>query len=77
MLGHRNLWNKGVLHRNISINNIALGQDGARPGNTGVLIGLYHSAVIWESSKKLELADYRIVSRIIQIASFTFTDLLQ
>ncbi|PPQ94988.1 hypothetical protein CVT25_003740 [Psilocybe cyanescens] len=36
--GHRNLWMSGILHRDVSIDNVLLGQDGSKEGNRGVLI---------------------------------------
>ncbi|KAJ2914096.1 hypothetical protein MD484_g6317, partial [Candolleomyces efflorescens] len=40
MEGHRQLLNKGVLHRDISIQNILKGRPGARPGHRAILIDL-------------------------------------
>ncbi|KAF9053343.1 hypothetical protein BJ165DRAFT_1608021 [Panaeolus papilionaceus] len=38
--GHQQLWQLGILHRDISTNNILLGKDNASVGNRGVLIDL-------------------------------------
>ncbi|PPR01897.1 hypothetical protein CVT24_001244 [Panaeolus cyanescens] len=38
--GHRNMWEVGVLHRDISINNILFGKDGNRVPSHGVVIDL-------------------------------------
>ncbi|KAJ2914981.1 hypothetical protein MD484_g5413, partial [Candolleomyces efflorescens] len=38
--GHRNLFKKGILHRDVSIHNILLGIPGAKPGERGILIDL-------------------------------------
>ncbi|KAJ3514129.1 hypothetical protein NLJ89_g2549 [Agrocybe chaxingu] len=38
--GHQNMWNKNILHRDISINNILIGEDGADDGDRGVVIDL-------------------------------------
>ncbi|KAF5323747.1 hypothetical protein D9619_012876 [Psilocybe cf. subviscida] len=38
--GHRALWIKNILHRDVSIHNILIGKEDARAGNRGVLIDL-------------------------------------
>ncbi|KAF9051308.1 hypothetical protein BJ165DRAFT_876767 [Panaeolus papilionaceus] len=38
--GHQNLWNKGILHQNIGINNILRGLEGAPVGSRGIVIDL-------------------------------------
>ncbi|CAA7262942.1 unnamed protein product [Cyclocybe aegerita] len=38
--GHQNMWNKNILHRDISTNNILIGEDDAEDGNRGVVIDL-------------------------------------
>ncbi|CAA7263552.1 unnamed protein product [Cyclocybe aegerita] len=38
--GHRNLWDAGILHRDVSINNILLGNPNAPPGQRGIIIDL-------------------------------------
>ena len=59
-LGHQNLWKKGILHRDISINNILLGNQGAKPGNRGLVIDL--DMGIWiNRTTSLAGADFRTV----------------
>lgn len=56
--GHQNLWRKNILHRDISINNILLGNEGAEPGNRGLLIDL--DMGIWiDRTSSLAGADFR------------------
>ena len=58
--GHQNLWKKGILHRDISINNILLGNRGAKPGNRGLVIDL--DMGIWiNRTTSLAGADFRTV----------------
>ena len=58
--GHQNLWKKGILHRDISINNILLGNEGAKPGNRGLVIDL--DMGIWiNRTTSLAGADFRTV----------------
>ncbi|KAJ3507832.1 hypothetical protein NLJ89_g6081 [Agrocybe chaxingu] len=38
--GHRNLWDAGILHRDVSVNNILLGTPNAPPGQRGIIIDL-------------------------------------
>ncbi|CAA7262389.1 unnamed protein product [Cyclocybe aegerita] len=38
--GHRNLWDNGILHRDVSINNILIRDDNAEEGSRGTLIDL-------------------------------------
>jgi len=58
--GHQNLWKKGILHRDISINNILLGNEGAEPGNRGLVIDL--DMGIWiDRTTSLAGADFRTV----------------
>lgn len=40
LTGHKNIWQKGILHRDISLENILLGKPNAEVGNRGVLIDL-------------------------------------
>ncbi|KAJ3500029.1 hypothetical protein NLJ89_g9973 [Agrocybe chaxingu] len=56
--GHRNLWRAGALHRDISVNNILLGNQGAPQGWRGVLIDL-EFAVRLEPQDLLPEASYK------------------
>ena len=57
MSGHRNLYRKGILHRDISHNNVLLGKENAPVGDRGVLIDFDAAArvvpgaelIYWES----------------------------
>ncbi|KAJ3501282.1 hypothetical protein NLJ89_g9407 [Agrocybe chaxingu] len=40
VVGHRNLWDNGILHRDVSINNILISDDDAEEGSRGTLIDL-------------------------------------
>jgi len=59
--GHQNLWNKDILHRDVSINNILMGTSKARVGNRGLLIDL-DMAVLLSREGSLAGADFRTVS---------------
>jgi serine/threonine protein kinase len=51
LTGHRNSYDKGVLHRDISLGNILItGKED--PGNRGVLID-YDNAIRWKNHKPL------------------------
>ena len=60
-VGHRNLWDNGILHRDISVNNILVGQPNAKPGNRGVLIDL-DMAIRLDRTDTLATVDFRTVS---------------
>ncbi|EDR15368.1 uncharacterized protein LACBIDRAFT_321149 [Laccaria bicolor S238N-H82] len=63
--GHQNLWNRKILHRDISINNILLGNEGAEPGNCGLLIDL--DVGIWmDCITSLAGADFHTGTRAFQ-----------
>ncbi|KAF6760679.1 hypothetical protein DFP72DRAFT_1091861 [Ephemerocybe angulata] len=40
ILGHQNLFGKGILHRDVGMHNILLGAPGAKPGCRGIIIDL-------------------------------------
>ncbi|KDR85780.1 hypothetical protein GALMADRAFT_52865, partial [Galerina marginata CBS 339.88] len=48
--GHQNLWNAGILHRDVSINNILIGLPGSKPGYRGLLIDLDLS--VWTDPRR-------------------------
>ncbi|KAF8955208.1 hypothetical protein BDZ97DRAFT_1674590 [Flammula alnicola] len=63
--GHQNLWNKGILHRDVSINNILIGRPGSPVGYRGVIIDL--DMAIWINVKnRLVMADVRTGTRAFQ-----------
>ncbi|TFK63505.1 hypothetical protein BDN72DRAFT_803210 [Pluteus cervinus] len=49
VLGHWGLWKIGILHRDVSLNNVLLGWEFSRDGNCGVLIDLDHAIWIHEA----------------------------
>ncbi|KAF5341030.1 hypothetical protein D9611_005914 [Ephemerocybe angulata] len=51
LVGHRDLHGKGVLHRDVSSQNILLGPPNASPGHRGVLIDLDMACWTWASSE--------------------------
>ncbi|KAJ2913152.1 hypothetical protein MD484_g7263, partial [Candolleomyces efflorescens] len=61
-VGHFGLFRKGTIHRDVSLQNILLGNPGAEPGNRGVLIDFDISTL--RSSKKP--ADWRMGTRLYQ-----------
>ncbi|CAA7267328.1 unnamed protein product [Cyclocybe aegerita] len=50
--GHRNLWDRGILHRDISANNILLGDSDAPAGDRGIIID-FETAIRLESEQPL------------------------
>ncbi|KAJ2914988.1 hypothetical protein MD484_g5418, partial [Candolleomyces efflorescens] len=63
--GHRNLFKKGILHRDVSINNIVLGNSRAKPGERGILIDLDVATRCNEAGVHPDL-DWRIGAQIFQ-----------
>ncbi|PPR08231.1 hypothetical protein CVT24_001307 [Panaeolus cyanescens] len=57
--GHQNMWNAGVLHRDISYKNILLGPPGAKTGNRGVLIDM-NRAISIAPTEYLPKANFEI-----------------
>ncbi|KAH9482156.1 hypothetical protein JR316_0004251 [Psilocybe cubensis] len=49
--GHKRMWLKGVLHRDISLENILFGQEGAQVGNRGILIDLDSAIKVNDSQR--------------------------
>ena len=60
-VGHRNLWNAGILHRDVSINNVLIGKPNAEVGNRGVLIDM-DMAILLARMESLASVDFRTVS---------------
>ena len=76
-LGHRSLWiEKGILHRDISANNILLGQDLSDIGNRGVLIDFDMSIRInLKNGGGLNMPNFNLVSSITALKGvFSDTD---
>lgn len=60
--GHRNLWTqKYILHRDISTNNVLLGQPKSLPGSRGILIDL-DMAIRIDQKTSLKDLDFKTVS---------------
>ncbi|KAF8648132.1 hypothetical protein AX16_006382 [Volvariella volvacea WC 439] len=59
--GHFNLLKAGVLHRNISVDNILLGQEGCEEGNRGILVDL--GQAIW-TKDRAKGTSYRDLERM-------------
>ena len=59
-VGHRNLWEAGILHRDVSINNVLIGRSNAEAGNRGVLIDL-DMAIRLNRTESLAGVDFRTV----------------
>jgi serine/threonine protein kinase len=66
--GHQNLWTKGILHRDISVNNVLIGKPGAEVGNRGVVIDL-DMAIRLERTESLASVDFRTGTRAFQSIS--------
>ncbi|KAF8971790.1 hypothetical protein BDZ97DRAFT_1785143 [Flammula alnicola] len=63
--GHQNLWNEHILHRDVSINNILIGQPGSTAGYRGILIDL-DMAILIDRKDSLKEADFRTGTRAFQ-----------
>ncbi|KAF8971794.1 hypothetical protein BDZ97DRAFT_1785176, partial [Flammula alnicola] len=63
--GHQNLWNEHILHRDVSINNILIGQPGSTAGYRGILIDL-DMAILIDCKESLKEADFRTGTRAFQ-----------
>ncbi|TFK66136.1 hypothetical protein BDN72DRAFT_880467 [Pluteus cervinus] len=68
-----NLWERNVLHRDISINNVLFAKDGSLPGSRGVLIDL-DRAVRIDVKESLEAATPDVGTRAFQSTSVLFGD---
>ncbi|PPR02867.1 hypothetical protein CVT24_002292 [Panaeolus cyanescens] len=55
--GHRNMWKKGILHRDISINNILYGKEGNDNESRGVLIDM-DLVIFFDRMQSLSKADW-------------------
>ena len=62
--GYHNLCKAGILHRDISVNNILIGKPGAPSPNRGVIIDM-DMAIELERAHSLHEADFKTVSRIL------------
>lgn len=60
-IGHRILWEAGILHRDVSINNVLIGKPNAEAGNRGVLID-WDMATRLDQTETLASVDLRTVS---------------
>lgn len=60
--GHLGLFKAGILHRDVSVNNILLGRPGAVNGWRGVLIDLDMAIYYNDPERVPTKADYRTVS---------------
>ena len=60
-VGHQNLWGAGILHRDVSANNVLIGKPGAEVGNRGVLIDM-DMAILIDRMESLASVDFRTVS---------------
>ncbi|TFK61121.1 hypothetical protein BDN72DRAFT_965343 [Pluteus cervinus] len=67
------LWERNILHRDISINNVLFGKDGALPGSRGVLIDL-DRAIRTDVKESLEVAGPGVGTRPFQSASVLFSE---
>ncbi|KAF4609486.1 hypothetical protein D9613_012348 [Agrocybe pediades] len=65
--GHKNLWDKGILHRDISINNILIANSGT-VHQRGTLIDL-DMAILIDRTSSLASTDFRMGTRAFQSAS--------
>ncbi|KAF8637550.1 hypothetical protein AX16_010784 [Volvariella volvacea WC 439] len=63
--GHKELWDAGILHRDISSNNILLGADDAQPGERGILID-FDLAISTFRRDSLAAVDFRTGTRRFQ-----------
>ena len=60
-VGHRNLWQAGILHGDVSINNVLIRKPNAEVGNRGVLIDM-DMAILLDRMESLASVDFRTVS---------------
>ena len=71
-VGHRNLWQAGILHGDVSINNVLIGKPNAEVGNRGVLIDM-DMAILLDRMELLASVDFRTVSgsrlRVLRLSS--------
>lgn len=72
--GHKSLWLKGILHRDVSIDNILLGCEGAPEGYRGILIDLDMAIKI--SPTRRQLGRFRTVSIFCANTGHSLTELV-
>ena len=63
LLGHKNLWDNNILHRDISVNNILLSLDPVKENNRGLIIDL-DLAILINRTKSLAEIDFKTVQWI-------------
>lgn len=62
--GYQALYKKGILHRDISVNNVLIGKPGAPIPNRGVIIDL-DMAIELDRTNSLFDVDFKTVSRLL------------
>ncbi|KAJ2912845.1 hypothetical protein MD484_g7562, partial [Candolleomyces efflorescens] len=70
--GHRVLWKKGTIHRDISTQNIVFGKPGAEPGDRGILID-FDLATHFRADGENPPADWKIGTRMFQSAMVLYS----
>ncbi|CAA7262378.1 unnamed protein product [Cyclocybe aegerita] len=63
--GHQRLWDRNIIHRDISVNNILIGEEGAEEGWRGLLIDM-DMAVRWQRAATMAAVDFRTGTRAFQ-----------
>ncbi|CAA7262392.1 unnamed protein product [Cyclocybe aegerita] len=63
--GHQRLWDRNIIHRDISVNNILIGEEGAEEGWRGLLIDM-DMAVRWQQAATMAAVDFRTGTRAFQ-----------
>ncbi len=59
--GYKNLYDRGILHRDVSVNNLLIGKPGASAPNRGVIIDLDMSIEL-SRTRSLKDIDFKTVS---------------
>ncbi|KAJ3490006.1 hypothetical protein NLJ89_g11477 [Agrocybe chaxingu] len=63
--GHKSMWDMNIIHRDISVNNILIGEEGAEEGWRGVVIDM-DMAVRWQREHTMAAVDFRTGTRAFQ-----------